>query len=125
MRFPIKFVASTVAMAALLTASWLVINGLPANAQAPPAKEESSVRITVDGDDTRSNVAEGDVVDNGEKTEGVDCAIPDVTIEMAGDVKKVVLAVNNNNCNTYVKKIQAEEGPVKEVYPQGVNFHRH
>ena len=109
MRAPIKFVAVAMALAILLTASWLVVAGVPASAQAPPAEEESSVRITVDGNDTRTNVAEGDVVDQGNKTDGVDCAIPDVTIEMAGDVAKVVLAVNNDNCNTYVKSIDAAE----------------
>ena len=110
MRSPIKFVATAMALAILLTAFWLVINGVPANAQAPPANDESGVSITIDGNDTRANVAEGDVVDQGNKTDGVDCAIPNVTIEMDGRSKRVLLAVNNDNCNTYVKNIEAADG---------------
>ena len=87
----------------------MVINGVPANAQASPAGDDSGVSITIDGNDTRANVAEGDVVDQGNKTDDVDCAIPDVTIEMDGRTKRVLLAVNNDNCNTYVKDIQAAE----------------
>ena len=112
MRSPIKFVATAMALVILLTASWLVINGVPANAQAPPANDEPGVSITIDGNDTRTNVAEGDVVDQGNKTDGVDCAIPDVTIEMDGRSKRVLLAVNNDNCNTYVKNIE-----VADAYP--------
>ena len=105
MRSHTKFVAVAVALAMLLTASWLVINGVPANAQDPPAGEDDGVTVTVDGNDSRTNVAEGDVVDQGNKTDGVDCAIPDVTIEMDGAFESVTLAVNNDNCNTYVEEI--------------------
>ena len=93
------------ALAILLTASWFAINGVPAIAQAPPAGDDSGVTITVDEKDSKSNVAEDDVVDQGNKTEGVDCAIPDVTIELDGSFKSVQLAVNNDNCNTYVEEI--------------------
>ena len=105
MRYAIKFVTVAGALAILLTASWLVINGAPANAQNPPAGEDSGVTVTVDGNESRTNVAEGDVVDNGEKTEGIDCAITDVTIEMDGNFQSVLLAVNNDTCDTYVEEI--------------------
>ena len=78
---------------------------MPANAQDPPAGEDDGVTITIDGDDSKTNVAEGDVVHDGNKTEGVDCAIPDITIEMSGGFKSVQLAVNNDNCDTYVEEI--------------------
>ena len=105
MRSHTKFVAVAVALAMLLTASYLVINGVPANAQDPPAGEDDGVTVTVDGNDSRTNVAEGNVVDQGNKTDGVDCAIPDVTIEMDGAFESVTLAVNNDNCNTYIEEI--------------------
>ena len=86
----IRFFATAASLVILLTAAWLVINGVPANAQDPPAREETSVKVTVDGEGPNRNVAKGDVVDNGEKTEGVDCTIPDLTIEMGGDVEEEI-----------------------------------
>ena len=112
MQSSIRFFATAASLVILLTAAWLVINGVPANAQDPPAREETSVKVTVDGAGPNRNVAKGDVVDNGEKTEGVDCTIPDLTIEMGGDVEKVLLAVDNDTCDTYVKDIvEAEDFP--------------
>lgn len=78
---------------------------MPANAQGSPAGDDSGVTVTVDGKESKNNVTEGDTVDNGAKTEDVDCAIPDVTIQMAGNIRSVLLAVNNDTCDTYVEKI--------------------
>ena len=126
MRSHTKFVVAAVALTMLLTASWFAVNGVPANAQDPPAEEDSGVKITVDGRDPKKNVAEGDVVEEGNKTEGVDCAIPDVTIELDGGFKSVQLAVNNDNCNTYVEEIVRAEPPsspddLSEQFPAASN----
>ena len=87
----------------LLVSTGVAFSSMTTGSVEPPAQEESSIRITVDGKDAKTAPRQGDVVDKGEKTEDVDCAIPDVTIAMAGDVKSVRLAVDNETCNTYVK----------------------
>ena len=89
----------------LLVSAGVAFASIPAGSGEPPAQEKSSIRITVDGKDAKTDPRQGDVVDKGEKTEDVDCAIPDVTIEMSGDVKSVRLTVDNETCNTYVKGI--------------------
>ena len=97
----------------LLVSDGVAFASMPAGSGEPPAQEESSIRITVDGKDAKTAPRQSDVVDTGEKTEDVDCAIPDVTIEMSGDVKSVRLAVDNETCNTYVKEI-VENPPFSE-----------
>ena len=105
MRCYANLVAAARALAIVLALSWLTINGMPANAQGPPAGDDSGVTVTVDGKESKNNVTEGDTVDDGDKAEDVDCAIPDVTIQMAGNIRSVLLAVNNDTCDTYVKEI--------------------
>ena len=112
MQTSIRFFAMAASLVILLTAAWLVINGVPAGAKGPPAGDDSDVKVTVDGEETRGNVSKDDVVHDGDKTEGVDCSIPDVTIEMAGNIEKVVLDVDNATCDTYVKDIvEADDYP--------------
>ncbi len=112
MQTSIRFFAMAASLVILLTAAWLVINGVPAGAKDPPAGDDSGVKVTVDGEETRGNVSKDDVVHDGDQTEGVDCSIPDVTIEMAGNIEKVVLDVDNATCDTYVKDIvEADDYP--------------
>lgn len=57
MRSGIKFGAVAGTFAVLLAASWFAIYGVPADAQAPPARNDSRVTIKVDGNDATSKVA--------------------------------------------------------------------
>ena len=72
---------------------------------SPPVAESSSVRITVDGQPTKTEVVEGDVIQEGEKVEGEDCGIPDVTIEMAGDVRRVRVGVDAETCDLILEEV--------------------
>ena len=104
-----------VAVAVITLLAPSVITFANGNAQAPPVAGEgaNSVRITVGGE-TVANVAEGDVVYEGEKVSddgaGKDaelplCDIPGVRMQFSGDVRRVRVGLAKGACNLIVKDL--------------------
>ena len=104
-----------VAVAVITLLAPSVITFANGNAQAPPVAGEgaNSVRITVGGE-TVANVAEGDVVYEGEKVSddgaGKDgelplCDIPGVRMQFSGDVSRVRVGLAKGTCNLIVKDL--------------------
>ena len=63
-----------------------------------------SVRITVEGEPTQEGVVQGGIVHEGNSEDG-ERGIPNVTIDMGCDVRKVRLGVDPDTCNLAVGEI--------------------
>ena len=81
--------------------------------ETPPASS-NSVRITVGDGTPMTNVAEGDVLHDGEERgasgdsgdgEVSGCDVPSVTIRASGDVRKVRVGLKDGTCDLIVKDI--------------------
>ncbi len=79
--------------------------------QAPPTTA-NSVEITVEGEDPKTGLREGDVVHKGTVVDG-ECSLPNVAMRLSGDVTSVRVGMNED-CNMVVEEIELNSTPMPE-----------
>lgn len=106
---------------AMVVVAMLLFSGITfASGNATPPAEGNSVRITI-GDETMTNVEEGDTVHDGEERASSDdgedrdstepaCNTPSVRIRFSGDVSKVTVGLKEGTCDLIVKELVMNEG---------------
>ena len=121
------FRGSLASLLAILAAILILIPVAASAGEDPGGNEavENSIKITVEGNEPKTNVAKGDELHRGSRVSDdpdAECDIPPVRIQMSGDVSSVRVGVDEGTCNLKVVDIVMNDTDLEDPSIPGSSF---